>query len=63
MAKSRKKTSTLTDLEPVTLDKTETGVKEAESVRGGRKAGGTQQEYLVVKLDEVFITSSPATSG
>ena len=57
MAKSRKKTSTLIDLEPVTLDKTEAGVKEAESVRGGRKAGGGQQEFLIVKMEDVIITS------
>ena len=53
MAKSRKKTSTLSDLEPVTLDKTAAGTKEAESVRGG---GKSQQEFLVVKMSEIIIT-------
>jgi hypothetical protein len=30
--------------------------KNAKSVKGGRKAGGGQQEYLVVKLNDVLIT-------
>lgn len=30
---------------------------EAEDVKGGRKAGKPQQEYLVVKLEDVQITS------
>jgi hypothetical protein len=31
--------------------------EEAEDVTGGRKAGGKQQEYLVVKLEDVQISS------
>jgi hypothetical protein len=34
------------------------GVKDsARSVAGGRKAGGTQENYLTVKLNEVFVSS------
>jgi predicted ribosomally synthesized peptide with nif11-like leader len=29
---------------------------ELEAVAGGRKAGGTQQEYMVYKLKEILIT-------
>ena len=33
------------------------GVKDgAKAVAGGRKAGGTQQEYLVYKLNDAFIS-------
>jgi hypothetical protein len=32
------------------------GAKSARSVRGGRKAGKGQQEYLVVKMNDVLIT-------
>jgi type VI protein secretion system component Hcp len=28
-----------------------------EHVSGGRKAGGSQQEYLVVKMNDVIVTS------
>lgn len=57
MAKSRKKTSTLTDLEPVTLDKTEAGVKEAESVRGGKTTGkGSPETYFVMTMKDATIT-------
>ena len=31
--------------------------KDAKTVAGGRKAGGTQQEYLVVKMSDVIVTS------
>ena len=31
--------------------------EQAEDVTGGRKAGGKQQEYLVVKLEDVQISS------
>jgi len=31
-------------------------VKDAKAVVGGRKAGGDQQEYLVVKLSDIVIT-------
>ena len=30
--------------------------KDGKAVKGGRKAGGDQQEYLTVKLKEVFVT-------
>ena len=30
--------------------------KSARTVKGGRKAGKGQQEFLVVKMNEVFIT-------
>ena len=33
------------------------GKDEAEQVKGGRKAGKDQQEYLVVKLEDVQISS------
>ena len=33
------------------------GVKDsAKTVAGGRKAGGTQQDYLVVKMTDAYIT-------
>jgi hypothetical protein len=32
------------------------GPKDAKTVVGGRKAGGSQQEYLNVKLTDVLIT-------
>jgi hypothetical protein len=31
--------------------------QQLESVAGGRKAGGGQQEYLVIKMNDVIITS------
>jgi hypothetical protein len=31
--------------------------EQLEAVAGGRKAGGTQQEYLVIKLTDVIVTS------
>jgi type VI protein secretion system component Hcp len=37
--------------------------KDAKAVVGGRKAGGTQTDYLVVKLDDVIVTSVTPTSG
>jgi hypothetical protein len=30
--------------------------QQLEAVAGGRKAGGSQQEYLIVKLNDVLIT-------
>ena len=30
--------------------------KQAKQVVGGRKAGGTQQEYLVIKMNDVIVT-------
>ena len=33
------------------------GEGEAEDVKGGRKAGKGQQEYFVVKLDDVQISN------
>ena len=32
-------------------------VKDAKAVVGGRKAGGTQHEYLKVKLTDVLVSS------
>ena len=31
--------------------------KDSKAVKGGRKAGGTQQEYLVVKMTDAMVTS------
>ena len=57
MAKSRKKTSTLSDLEPVTLDKTEAGAKEADSVKGGKPTGtGSPETYFVMTMKDATIT-------
>jgi hypothetical protein len=36
---------------------TDLTAKDAGAVKGGRKAGGTQQDYLVVKMQDVLITS------
>jgi hypothetical protein len=44
-AKARKRTATK-DLAP----------RNARQVKGGRKAGGSQQEYLVVKMNDVIIS-------
>ena len=30
--------------------------RDSKAVKSGRKAGGTQQEYLVVKMSDVLIT-------
>jgi hypothetical protein len=32
-------------------------LKDGKTIQGGRKAGGTQQEYLTVKLTDAMITS------
>lgn len=32
-------------------------VKDATRVKGGRKAGGTQQDYLVMTLENATVTS------
>lgn len=32
--------------------------KSARTVKGGRKAGKGQQEYLVVKMNDAFITNT-----
>jgi hypothetical protein len=32
-------------------------VKDAAGVKGGRKAGGTQQEYMVMTMENVLVTS------
>jgi len=35
----------------------EVGTEEAQEVKGGRKAGKGQQEYLKVEMEDVIITS------
>jgi hypothetical protein len=48
-----KRSARLEDLEqPVELLSNE----ESDKVQGGRKAGGTQQEYLVVTMSDVLIS-------
>jgi hypothetical protein len=38
--------------------------EQLEAVAGGRKAGGGQQEYLVIKMNDVIITSvTPSGAG
>ena len=37
--------------------------KDAKTVVGGRKAGGTQQEYLVFKLNDVIVTGVTPTGS
>ena len=37
--------------------------KDARAVVGGRKAGGTQTDYLVFKLNDVIVTSVTPTGG
>ena len=32
-------------------------VKDAKTVVGGRKAGGSQQEYLIIKLNDVLVSA------
>ena len=32
-------------------------VKDATGVKGGRKAGGTQQEYVVMTMENALVTS------
>ena len=31
-------------------------LKDSKTVQGGRKAGGSQQEYLVVKMTDVLVS-------
>jgi hypothetical protein len=31
--------------------------KQAKQVVGGRKAGGTQQEYMPIKMTDIFVSS------
>ncbi len=33
------------------------GVRKAASVKGGRKAGGTQQEYIKITMQDVTVSS------
>ena len=57
MAKSRKKTSPISNLEPTTLDKTEAGAKEADSVKGGKTTGrGSPETYFVMTMKDATIT-------
>lgn len=53
MAKAKAKSGKIKDLK---ARKTITA-KEAATVKGGRKAGKLQQEYFVVKMNDVIITS------
>jgi hypothetical protein len=39
------------------LDETQVSEQEQSSIVGGRKAGGTQQDYLIVKMEDVIISS------
>jgi hypothetical protein len=40
------------------------GVKNARAIAGGRKAGGSQQEYMIVKLEDILITGvQPGTTS
>jgi hypothetical protein len=64
MAKSKKmKSDSVRDLKPrKVMDAGKAasvrgGTDEAASVRGGRKAGKGQQEFLIVKMNDVIITS------
>ena len=53
----REKTeATVEDLQPQAPDASATA-EEAEAVRGGRKAGAEQQEYLKVTMSDVLISS------
>jgi hypothetical protein len=38
-------------------ERNELTADELEHVAGGRKAGGNQQEFLVVKMNDVIVTS------
>jgi len=53
MAKNRKKAGKKAkDLPAKSLT-----AKQAKQVVGGRKAGGSQQEFLVIKMNDVIVTS------
>ena len=56
MSKASKKTSTLSNLDPVALDKTEGGKKEADSVRGGET-----HKYINMEIKNVVIQDVPRT--
>lgn len=62
MSTPTEKTPSLDDLEHRTQDAVENGVADAEAdaVKGGRKAGGGQQEYLTVTMNDVLISSYSA---
>jgi len=57
MEKPSEKIESLGDLEPQTIEQKEGGEAEADSVRGGRKAGKDQHEYLIVTMEDVLISS------
>jgi hypothetical protein len=53
MPKGKKpKSQKMSDLKP----RKTISAKEAASVRGGRKAGKGQQEFMIVKMNDVIIT-------
>jgi hypothetical protein len=52
MAKAKAKSGKMKDLK---ARKTITA-REAATVKGGRKAGKPQQEYLVVKMNDVIVS-------
>jgi hypothetical protein len=48
-------TEALRDLPPAPAQENVVA-ENADAVRGGRKAGGGQQDYLVVTLNEVYVS-------
>lgn len=56
MSKASKKTSTLSNLDPVALDKTEDGRKDADSVKGGET-----HKYINMEIKNVVIQDVPRT--
>jgi hypothetical protein len=52
MAKTKKDAGKKAKDLPATLT-----AKQAKQVVGGRKAGGTQQEYMPIKMTDIFVSS------
>ncbi len=53
---NEKKENGVEDLAPETRDQKDVAAGEADAVRGGRKAGGDQQDYLKVTMSDVLIS-------